>query len=192
VEGRGGGLTFEVIANGCVRLRNGGISRPSHVAGTAAVSEGVFADEDGSSRGGVGGVTPEVTGSGCNGLVVQWSLGTGGCAAAAIEDLPAGLLWRLLKAGSVVGGRGTSEVTAVAFDTLVAVQVEDLLAGLLWRLMVVGAGGDGGATRELAAAVELDGCGAAWIGELPAGLLWWLLLVAAGGGRSMPPLRGGN
>ena len=30
------------------------MSRSSHVAGTGAVSEGVFADEDGSSRGGVG------------------------------------------------------------------------------------------------------------------------------------------
>jgi hypothetical protein len=53
-EGGSPGVTFKVIVAGGVRLRKAGMSRSSHVAGTAAVSEGVFADEDGSSRGGVG------------------------------------------------------------------------------------------------------------------------------------------
>jgi hypothetical protein len=109
------------------------MSKSSHVAGTGAVSEGTFGDEDGSSCGG------EVTAQGCNGLVVRCSLGPGGCAAAANEDLPAGLLWWLMAVGAG-GGRITSEVTAVAFVTSGAAQVEDLPAGVLW-LLVVGAGG---------------------------------------------------
>jgi hypothetical protein len=182
----GGSGTFEVIVAGCVRLRKAGMSKSSHVAGTGAVPEGVFADEDGSSRGGVGGVTPEVTGSGCNGLGVQCSLGLDGCAAAAIEDLSPKLLEWLLAVGADSGGRIDSEVTAVAFDTSGAARVEDLPAGLLW-LLLVGVGGDGKVTCDVTAALSA----AAATEEVPAGLVW-LLVVGAGGGRSMPPLRGGN
>jgi hypothetical protein len=156
-EGGSPGVTFKVIVAGGVLVRKGGMSRSSQVAATGAVSEGVFADEDGSSRGVVGGVTPEVTGSGWNGLVVRCSLGPGGCAAAANDDLPAGLLWWLMAVGAGGGGRFTSEVTAVAFVTSGAAQVEDLPAGLLWRLFVVGLGVGARVTPEATAALELDG-----------------------------------
>jgi hypothetical protein len=142
------GATSEVSVAGCVRLRKGGISRSSHVAGTGAVSEGTFGDDDDSSRDGGAGVT--------SGLVMQCSPGLGGCATA-IEDLPAGLVWWLVAMGAGDGGRVTSEVAAVAFDTSGAAQVEDLPAGLLWWLFVVGLGGGARVTPEATAALELDG-----------------------------------
>jgi hypothetical protein len=67
--GGSGGLTFGVIVAGGVRARKGGMPKSSQMAGTAAVSEGVFAPEDGSSRGGVSEVTSELALSGCKGLV---------------------------------------------------------------------------------------------------------------------------
>jgi hypothetical protein len=104
-DGGGGGLTFGVISAGCVRERKGGISNQSP-DGRVPASEGanIFGDGDRNPLTDGGRVTSELIAAVCGGAMVQRSVEFGFSDAAPIEELPAGLLWRLMVVGAGGGG----------------------------------------------------------------------------------------